>query len=94
MNIDTGGIYTRENYEKLKEIHKNINDRRISETKRHNDWFEDDVIEIHEDDLTDEELKSKQVDLNSNTKAAGHARYFRNMRKFVEFKNGKKNGIH
>lgn len=48
-----------------------------------------DVIEMHESEFTEKELEAKQVDLSSNTRAAGHARYFRNMRNFVQNKQGR-----
>ena len=47
------------------------------------------MIEIHTEELTDEEKLNMQVDLSSNTMAAGYARNFRNMRRFIEGKQGK-----
>jgi hypothetical protein len=75
MNIDTGKVYTNEEYEKLR-----------SEFEGQVEELEKQFIEIHPDDLTDREKEKMQVRLSGNTKAAGYARHFRNMRKFVQGK--------
>jgi len=70
MNIDTGKVYANDELRKT-----GFTGDEIAE-----------MIEVHKSDFTEEELEAKQVDLKSNTKAAGHARYFRNMRNFVQGK--------
>lgn len=74
MDIDSGKLYT------------NTGDE-FEQFKKLKEQMS--AIEIHEDDLTEKEKQDKQVDLTGNTKAARHARYFRNMRRFIQQKQGR-----
>jgi Na+/phosphate symporter len=81
MDIDTGKIYQDTDEQDSEELKQNL------ENLENLEKLKDSLIEINPDDMTKEEKENKQVDLKSNTKLAGHARHFRNMRRFIENKN-------
>ena len=50
----------------------------------------DSIVEISNEDMTDEEYRDKKVNLKSNTKLAKYARDMINIRRFVQFGLNKK----